>query len=131
MIKEAYRTYCAGLFEGEGNIRYYEHTTRTGNVKRSIRISIGMTDIYPLQLFYDIMEVGTLRENAQFGLKSTKPIHIYSASRFEHVQFIVCNIWDWLSPRRKEQIKTSITAYTSWKGKRTPYSLSRNEGGGD
>ena len=106
MLSKESRAYCAGLYEGEGSINFYKSRGR-----RAIRINIQMTDRQPLELFQDFMGVGTIYGPYQRG--ALKPIFQYQAHGFEAVQFIVCNIWSWLTERREHQIVNAFKNYTS------------------
>lgn len=132
MITAINRAYCAGLFEGEGNIysctrTSYKKNKKPGALIRQIKLDIGMTDLLPLELFNDIVGVGTINGpyDNKYGYKLR---YMWRTDRFEEVQFVICNIWDWLSPRRKEQIVKALTSYTSFKLTNHPMRLSKNRG---
>lgn len=109
------RAYCAGLYEGEGYItfglrkRNYQDGT-PGRSSRTIVLGIGMTDRYPLDLFDDVVGFGIIYGPYDKGSNS-KPMYTYKVYGLERVQHVVCNIWYWLSPRRKDQITTAFTKY--------------------
>jgi hypothetical protein len=129
VIKDINRAYCAGLFEGEGTIHSSIRNKSGGSSRqRSIAISITMSDVMPLELFGDIVGAGTIRGpfSSKYG---NKLMYEYRTNKFETVQFIICNIWDWLSPRRKEQCVKAINNYTSFKLSGPAYSLKRNNRG--
>jgi hypothetical protein len=129
MITREDRAYLAGLFEGEGSIyaqiRQYPNGTTQ---QRSICITLSMTDRMPVELFGDIIGAGSVRGpyNTVTGHnKNWKPKYDYRTNRFEIVQFIVCNIWEWLSPRRREQCIKAIQTYTSFQLVNSPKRLKR------
>ena len=126
MISATDRAYCAGLFEGEGSIHSSIRNSTNGTSRqRSIVLSITMTDREPLDLFDDIVGRGSIR--GPFVAKNTgKPLYEYRIGRFEAIQFVVCNIWGWLSPRRKEQIEKAIKNYTTFNLTNKPMKLHRN-----
>jgi hypothetical protein len=122
LIPEKDRAYCAGLYEGEGSIVFTLRSQKkrdgsSGKFIRGIVLSINMTDVYPLELFEDIIGYGSVigpfaRGETEKG-SIRKPYYRYYVTGFERVQFAICQLWDWLSPRRKEQIEKAFTSYTS------------------
>ena len=102
------RAYCAGLFEGEGHIGCYIKKNPKGYMVRNLTLSIGMQNKEPLELVQDILNVGSLK-----GPYRNK-MYIYAVRNFEHIQFVVCNLWFWLSPRRREQAEIALTTFHSF-----------------
>lgn len=112
--------YCTGLYEGEGNITFVTRRNRDkvdgspGGFYRQIKITIGMTDEHPLDLFWEIIGVGQLvgpyrsRKNER---ENRKPMYYYHAFGLERVQHVVCIIWEYLSPRRREQITEALRQF--------------------
>jgi hypothetical protein len=122
VIKAEDRAYCAGLYEGEGNIfsLIIKDKLKDGTDARpyrAIKLRISMTDREPLDLFDDIMGFGRVDGPTQKGSKHYKPMFCYEITGFERVQFVVCQMWDWLSPRRKEQITLYFNKFKSHKPK--------------
>lgn len=129
MISAIDRAYCAGLFEGEGSIfSSYRASTNGTSTQRSIVLTISMSDRFPLDLFGDAIGAGSLR--GPYSTKGgTKPMYEYRVGRFEIVQFAICNMWQWLSPRRKEQCIKAIKNYTEFGLTNKPKKLRRNNRG--
>jgi hypothetical protein len=108
--------YCAGLFEGEGSITSY---LKKGKAKMypTIQFVVDMTDIEPLDLFEDIMQVGKIYgpyyrlSDRQYKAKG---IYRYQIGKLAEIKHTVSAIYDWLSPRRKEQCDTAINNYEQW-----------------
>ena len=111
--------YCIGIFEGEGCISYSE-TFRRGRVSRRIIISIGMTDLYPLQMFQEVMDAGNLNGPYQRNSEH-KPMYRLEIAKIKDIRRITDLMYDWLSPRRKEQIDTCLTNYGNWDQKPNIY----------
>lgn len=106
--------YCAGLYEGEGTIgASFNLDYRNGNKdKKPVRklvLKISMTDIEPLYLFQDIMQLGTI--NGPYELKSGKYLYEYRVGTFDAVQLIIHRMYKYLSPRRKLQADSAICRY--------------------
>ncbi len=116
MLEPEERAYCAGLFEGEGSISFTTgipllKSGERGNPYRGIQLRIEMTDREPLELFGNMMGMGTLA--GPFPRNRKIPIYRYRVTGFEKVQYAICQLWFWLSPRRKEQISKALKSYTS------------------
>lgn len=135
MISKTDRAYCAGLFEGEGTIhariRSYKRKFKEGyTTQRNISLAIAMAHQWPLEIFADAFGMGTVigpfPNRAPNGIK---PMYEFKTARFENIQFIVCNMWDWLSPERKLQCAKALKTYTSYELKNTPSHLKRNHRG--
>lgn len=131
MISAIDRAYCAGLFEGEGSIfSSYRASTNGTSTQRSIVVSISMSDRLPLDLFGDAIGAGSVRgPYKNTAPNAIKAMYEYRTGKFEVVQFIVCNIWEWLSPRRKEQCTKALANYTSFELTNKPKKLRRNNRG--
>jgi len=116
------RAYCAGLFEGEGNIHFSINKRNGRKSYRNIGIEISMTDREPLDLFDDLMGFGMVYGPIDGGntrLGTREKLHYrYRVSGFERVQFVICQMWFWLSPRRKIQIAEALTSFTAFEVKR-------------
>jgi hypothetical protein len=99
--------YCAGLYEGEGTV----YTNLIKGKYRYINLAIVMSDLEPLYLFADTVNVGRLNGPYNLNYKDgliRKERYRYYASGFEKVQYIIAMIWPWLSPRRKEQYERAV-----------------------
>lgn len=104
-IKPEDRAYCAGLFEGEGSIVY------TNGKSRGIQLSIHSIDEHPLALFCELMGFGTVRGPYQRRTFNNLPIYKFDIVGYEKVQYAICQLWFWLSPRRKEQVIKALRGY--------------------
>lgn len=113
MIKAEDRAYCAGLFEGEGNINFGVTNIKQRSPSRAISLVIRMTDKEPLDLFNDLIGFGNVTGPYNNGDKN-KNIYCYKVTGYERVQFTVCQIWQWLSPRRKELIALALTDFKAF-----------------
>lgn len=111
-MKPEDRAYCAGLFEGEGSICY------TKGKSRNIQISIHSIDEFTLNLFSELMGVGTVRGPYQRRTFDNQPIYKYDITGYPKVQFAICQMWFWLSPRRKEQITKALRGFQNHEMKR-------------
>lgn len=98
--------YCAGFFEGEGSIR---HRVYNGGKKHSIILVISQVELFPLELFREYVGVGNIH-GPQYR-SGNQPIHRLEISNFEEVQHCVAVMWNWLSPKRKEQCKEALTGF--------------------
>lgn len=112
--------YCAGLFEGEGNINFslQSHTLKTG-IKgrpfRSLKLTIQMTDDYPIELFSYNLGIGKVTGPYAGRTSKCKEYYQFRVTGFQDVQYVVASIWNWLSPKRQEQIVKAMKGYLEWK----------------
>lgn len=113
--------YCAGLFEGEGclSTRIQRNYRRKGidrwgniNIKKpagtltkskcpQFRLIVDMTDLQPLQKLQSVFGghiTGPTRKKL-----STKPVWHYGIYAREMVLDTMNRLWQYLSPRRREQ----------------------------
>lgn len=107
--------YCAGLFEGEGSIRSYQQRDKYNSYYAYIGLSVDMTDLEPLELFEDIMQVGKIYGPYYRTNKEAKPIYRYYVASYQEVKYVVDSIYGWLSTRRKLQCDTALSNYLKYK----------------
>lgn len=88
--------WAAGLFEGEG--------TAGAHGERSVEARLGMTDEDIVRRFAEIVEVGVVRPYTPLGLGS-KPMWYWRVSSAQDVQHVMCLLWQWLGPRRRNQFR--------------------------
>lgn len=106
--------YCAGLYEGEGYIGCtFSKDPRNNNKNkvpvRKLVLKIGMCDKEPLDLFEDIMQLGSV--TGPSILPSGRLFWEYRLGKFEEVKFAIDMMYDWLSPRRRRQADEAISKY--------------------
>lgn len=112
MIEEKYAAYCAGLFEGEGNIQFVEAKGIKYN-KRRIALRINMTDLHPLQMFQECTDKGVIYGPYNTG-KGHKDFWTFQVANYADVKYIADLIYSWLSPRRQKQIDEALSNYREW-----------------
>ena len=112
MIDEKYIAYCAGLFEGEGNIQFVEEKGIKYN-KRRIALRINMTDLSPLEMFQDLIERGVIYGPYNTG-KGYKSFWTFQVANYADVKYIADLLYAWLSPRRQKQIDEALSKYREW-----------------
>jgi len=122
--------YCAGLFEGEGNIQFFKQQNKLkdgsyGRSFRSLQLKIEMTDKEPLIRFGESLAIGKV-SGPYIKPDNRKSTYTFSVTKFEHVQYVISSIWYWLSPRRKEQISKALKSYLSHEMIRRPYRRESN-----
>jgi hypothetical protein len=122
--------YCAGLFEGEGNIHFTTviNTLKDGSKgssNRHLSLTIQMTDLYPLASFEEMLDIGVITgPHKKRG--NRKDVYQFRVTGFENTQYVISSIWKWLSPRRKEQAADALSRYTAHKLVRRPYTRGSN-----
>ncbi len=106
--------YAAGLFEGEGWIgatRTYRN--RRGELKPRPNpgqyMCVAMTDSEPLEKMREIFG-GTIYGPypPPSGREGNKPRFKWHLAGFERTQAAAAAMWEWLSPRRKEQVRHAL-----------------------
>ncbi|MGH7791561.1 MAG: hypothetical protein ACREOB_04525 [Thermodesulfobacteriota bacterium] len=123
--------YCAGLYEGEGSVGCYSHTHNVGTKTTKhkggkqyrrksefrqsyIVIQISMTDLMPLELFRETMDVGNI--NGPYQRKpQEKEFYMYSTSKQKDVIYIRDTLWSYLSERRKDQFIEAFDKFELYK----------------
>lgn len=109
--------YCAGLFKGEGYVTCtIRPTGKNGFTSRSIQLKISMTDLSPLELFEDIMQVGKIYGpyGSSKNRLGTKVFYMYIVSNPVEIKYIMDSMWDWLSDRRKTQYEDAVKKFEVW-----------------
>jgi hypothetical protein len=108
-----YIGYCTGLFEGEGYI-YTTYSDRGSSVTRSIEFGIRMCDLYPLELFRDFMDVGSITGPFKQKNPNHTDFYCYSINTITDIETAVEKLYNYLSPRRMQQCDDAITKYKEW-----------------
>ena len=109
--------YAACLFEGEGTVGAYfgtylsrGHGPRRPRLTRQWQLAISMTDREPLDRFMDVFGFGAVDgPYVDSRHPAYKPYYRYGVSGFEKTQAIIAAMWSWLSPRRKEQWRVTLS----------------------
>lgn len=107
--------WAAGLFDGEGYIgcRIIKRT-RGGWPQGQLKLSISQNDRQVLDRFQ--LACGGLGK-VLGPYKSCKPGNIhydYQTQKFETVQQVICLLWPWLSPVKKQQATNACRKIRSY-----------------
>lgn len=79
-----------------------------------MRLTIKQVDVRNLNKFRDIFDMGKVY-GPYVENEKRSPIHYYRLSGWKNVQLVVCFMWPWLSPAKREQyIKYSLKAKATW-----------------
>jgi|TARA_E500000318_G_scaffold35977_2_gene35060 hypothetical protein len=61
--------WCAGLFDGEGNVNYAQYRVKNKNHKKwNVALEIAMTDLETVQMFHNVIREGTIHHKQNKGL---------------------------------------------------------------
>ena len=61
--------WCAGLFDGEGNVNYAQYKVhKTGGKKWNVGMEIAMVHLETIHHFYNIIKLGTIKYKHNGGL---------------------------------------------------------------
>ncbi len=110
---DPYTAYCAGLYEGEGTVYYYQHRQiKRGRTytQHKLILQIAMTDLSPLQNFQEFMNVGIIN-GPYYKNNKQKGIYQYYINKPLDVQKVMELMTPWLSPRRFEQWNSAYLSY--------------------
>lgn len=105
--------WAAGFFDGEGSPCSYIQR----NKSIVINLSVGQKD--PLLLYKFQKIVGGYGHVYNKGSKATYKNgsqtieHELQIRKFEYVQYVMCLLWKWLGPFKKEQYRKSLEFYLS------------------
>ena len=126
-VPDTDKAYIAGLFDGEGSIRFKRgiekkkrHKGKPGyRLSNSMRISmeITMTDKSVLMWVHEVLGVGTLRKKPRKGLRKdgTKYLMQYKwRCTFRDAYYVCCLIWPW-SHTKLERVQQIIQHYSDHK----------------
>jgi hypothetical protein len=109
--------WCAGFFDGEGASSM---SLNTNNNHSGSNIYVGVTQKNPLLLYRFQKAIGG------FGGISG---WTWRATNFEHIQYVMCQVWNKLGSIKRRQYKDMITCYlsTCWKPSYTKEAIYRRE----
>lgn len=119
--------WAAGFFDGEGSTYFtgYERGSNRYTRGYKLGLSISQKEYEPIKRFSNIIGYGEPK------LERNGKGYIYKilVGRFEHVQYIMCKLWKYLSYIKKEQYKNAVKQYLAicWKPKFDNISISKRE----
>jgi hypothetical protein len=107
--------WAAGFYDGEGSV-WYRPPVRSGasssrGGQGHVRISVQQNDPYVLERFK--AAVGCGRVVGPYERKTGKhnPFWTYEAHRFGEVMAVVCFLWKFLSPIKREQLRAALLSH--------------------
>lgn len=108
--------WAAGFFDGEG----YTHATAQKRnlgprqVYSSLRLSVSQVSPIALERFRTaVNELGSIKGPYKNKNPNSQPFYVYVATSFEEVQAIVCMLWPWLGPLKRQQAKDALHGWLS------------------
>jgi len=103
--------WCAGFFDGEGSIGKPSISDRSN----SPIIQIGQKLLGPLTRFKNAVGCGNINYyNHKRAVKGRDEYYYhYRITNFEHSQHVMCLLWNWLEPTKKEKYKAIVNYYIS------------------
>ena len=99
--------WAAGLFEGEGSFTFMMRDGKYG----AIVAELGMTDEDRVRQFHKIIGVGNVTTHPKPLKAHWKTMHIWKTASFEGAQAVICMLWPWLGPRRRNRALELLRAY--------------------
>jgi hypothetical protein len=111
--------WCAGFFDGEGST-YSQLQSARDRKYINVHITLDVAQVNPLLLHKFNNAIGG------YGWFHTSKLR---TAKFEHVQYIMCLLWKWLGPIKKEQYKKTSREYllNCWKPKFDRISIYRRD----
>lgn len=109
--------WCAGFFDGEGSTFFQLHVQ--GNYSTS-QITLDVAQVNPLLLRRFNRATGKFGNFHRTQLRT---------ARFEYVQYVMCLLWKYLGPIKKEQYRKASKEYllNCWKPKFDKLSVYKRE----
>lgn len=101
--------WAAGLFDGEGNVRLIRK--HVGSQRGQPHLSIAQVNPIVLQRFRDAVGIGKVYGPYLQRTANRRPYFVYSGGGFPSIQAVIAMIWSFLSPVKKEQARTTLSAY--------------------
>jgi len=99
--------WAAGLFDGEGNIRF---DPRPGRKNGWCQMQMAQTDRRVLDRFRGVLGIGKVYGPYPQRHEKSKPYFQYSAQGFESVQAAAAMLWRFLSPVKRNQVRATLEA---------------------
>lgn len=107
-VEEAW---CAGFFDGEGNVSYVKELVRTP------RIYAQLSQVYrdPLDRFARVVEMGKVRGPYSHKVKNHQAYHTWSVEGFHSVRHLFMRIGPFLSPIKFVAFADGLDRLDDWK----------------
>lgn len=103
--------WAAGFFDGEG----CTGVQKVGDRWSGLRISIRQIHKDTLERFQDAVsgfgKVTGPERAPSLNKGNRRPIYTWRCQRFEDIQQVLCLLWPWLTPHKKEQAKAAFQTY--------------------
>src|ERR1700694_1953432 len=97
--------WAAGFFDGEGHFGFRSTPWNT----KMLVLSIAQIDRRVLDRFREaVFGLGKIYGPYKHGRKNESPYWLFSSNRFEPTQAIVAALYQFLSPVKQEQIRTTL-----------------------
>jgi hypothetical protein len=92
--------WAAGFFEGEGGVYVGA---------RTVKLCVVQADREPLERFRAIFGVEGNILSKRPNPPGKKTMYAYYVQRRDQVEVVVEQMWPWLGPRKREQIRVALT----------------------
>lgn len=110
--------WAAGFFDGEGYAKFGsdKRNVHQGGrlVYTTLRIDVRQTDRRVLDRFRAIVGVGKVYGPYSPATTSRQPVFAFVCSNFEGCQHITAQLWLWLSPIKRGQLKQALIGWRSF-----------------
>ncbi len=104
--------WAAGFFDGEGSTGTYDRRFKGGRL--NVNLSVPQNDLDILKRFQEAIG-GVGRTYGPYFRKSKPGSYVFQTKSFESIQFILAQLWPWLTPEKKNQgAKALVTYRTLW-----------------
>lgn len=106
--------WCAGFFDGEGNVGHHERRTRRGTAHRSIVVQVTQSHPGPLDYLAATLGVGAVSGPYATMNPRARPYYVWRANDFEKAQQVACLLWPWLHEVKRAQFAAAFAAYRAF-----------------
>ncbi len=119
--------WAAGFYEGEGNFFYREPGTSRNGIHYGglFQLAVYQKDPEPLEKFQSIAGCGHIYKMITQDRPYRKGgiIYHYKLTGVQRIAHVISKMWDWLSPRRKDQYHSYLQSWQAQARHRKSFGL--------
>ncbi len=102
--------WAAGFYDGEGSVSVTGSTLQYKEGRTSICISVGQVNREPLDKLTDIFGIGEIYGPYARG-GTSQPIYLYKVYGYVNVQYVIAQMWSYISSAKKAQVRKAFTQF--------------------
>lgn len=105
--------WCAGFFDGEGNVGAYDRK-KGDYIQPRLILQIAQTDSFVLERFAKAVGVGNLTGPYKPKTLKSSVYWCYRIEGMNNVQHVVALMWNWLSPQKQGDAIVAMNRARAW-----------------